>query len=241
MQEINRTIYITNMNKKILIKLSGEALSNGGSDYNKVVLERIADQIKKLLSEDYQVALVLGGGNLFRGAELVEKIAVKRPTADYIGIAQNALVLRDYFEHMGISTRVSSAIGMAQVCEPYIPKRVERHLKKGRVVILAAGLGQPYFSSDSTCVQRALELGFDMVVMAKNGVDGVYTANPDTDPNATKIDTISASSVLEQGLAFADHAAVSLARENGLALKVIGMDDINRLGEKGLGTLVTAD
>lgn len=228
---------------KILIKLSGEALSHGGSDYNQDVLNDVAAQVKKLVDEKTQVALVVGGGNLFRGKELIEKVEVERPTADYIGmlaIVQNALVLRDFFESLGIETRVSSAITMQQVCEPYIPKRVERHLQKGRVVILAAGLGQPYFSSDSTCVQRALELGFDMVVMAKNGTDGVYTADPNKDPTAEKISEISASEVLEKNLTFADPAAISLARENNLELKVIGMADISRLKEEGIGTKVTA-
>lgn len=232
------------MNKKILIKLSGEALADGGSNYREDVLHNIATQIKVLQSQDYQVALVVGGGNLFRGKELVQKIAVMRATADYIGmlaIVQNALVLRDYFESQDISTRVSSAIAMQQVCEPYIPKRVQRHLTKGRVVIFAAGLGQPYFSSDTTCVQRALELGFERVVMAKNGVDGVYTADPDKDPTATKIDRISASSVLEQQLEFADAAAVSMALENDLPLQVISMDDLDKINVEGIGTMITSD
>jgi uridylate kinase len=235
-------LYNENMNK-ILIKLSGEALSHGGSDYNQEVLDDVAIQVKKLIDEKIQVALVLGGGNLFRGKELIERVSVERPTADYIGmlaIVQNALVLRDFFESQGIETRVSSAISMQQVCEPYIPKRIERHLQKGRVVILAAGLGQPYFSSDSTCVQRALELGFDTVVMAKNGVDGVYTSDPNKDSNAVKISEITASEVLEKNLTFADPAAISLARENGLELKVIGMADISRVIEKGIGTKVLA-
>ncbi len=229
--------------KKILIKLSGEALANGGSNYNEKVLKNIGEEIKKLQKDNISVAIVVGGGNLFRGRELIEKVSVERPTADYIGmlaIVQNALVLRDFFEDMGIKTRVSSAISMSQVCEPYIPKRVERHLQKGRVVILAAGLGQPFFSSDSTCVQRALELNFDMVVMAKNGVDGVYDSDPAKNHNAKKIDILTASRVLEENLTFADPAAISLARENGLELKVIGMNDISRLLDKNIGTKILA-
>lgn len=229
------------MNKRILIKLSGEALAHGGSNYNQQVLSRIGEQIKILQEQGNQVALVVGGGNLFRGKELVERVAVQRPTADYIGmlaIVQNALVLRDYFESMGVSTRVSSAVAMQQVCEPYIPKRVDQHLKKGRVVILAAGLGQPYFSSDTTCVQRALELGFDRVVMAKNGVDGVYTADPNKDKSAEKIETITCSEILEKQLGFADAAAVSLALENKLQLQVIAMEDIDKINQEGIGTLV---
>ncbi len=230
--------------KKILIKLSGEALSNGGSDYKQETLIDVANQVKALVDEGTHVALVVGGGNLFRGKELIEKVAVERPTADYIGmlaIVQNALVLRDFFESRALETRVSSAISMQQVCEPYIPKRVERHLEKGRVVILAAGLGQPFFSSDSTCVQRALELGFDMVVMAKNGIDAVYDDDPNKNPEAKKIKEITASEVLEQNLTFADPAAISLARENGLDLKVIGMDDISKLKDENIGTKILAE
>lgn len=229
------------MSKKILIKLSGEALADGGSNYKEDVLLTIAHQMKQLLALDYQVALVVGGGNLFRGKELVEKVSVDRPTADYIGmlaIIQNALVLRDYFQSQGVDTRVSSAIAMQQICEPYIPSRVKRHLEKGRVIILAAGMGLPYFSSDTTCVQRALELGFDRVVMAKNGVDGVYTADPNKDDSAQKIDKISCSEILEKQLGFADAAAVSLAMENGLEMQVIGMEDIDKIGQEGIGTLV---
>jgi uridylate kinase len=232
------------MNKnKILIKLSGEALANGGSNYKEEVLKEIGNSVKSLIDSGTSVALVVGGGNLFRGKELIEKVEVARPTADYIGmlaIVQNALVLRDYFESMDIQTRVISSITMQQVCEPYLPKRVERHLEKGRVVILAAGLGQPFFSSDTTCVQRALELGFDMVVMAKNGTDGVYTADPNKDPEATLIKEITASEILEKNLTFADPAAVSLARENNLPLKVIGMDDIENLLDESIGTKVLA-
>ena len=230
-------------NKKILIKLSGEALADGGSNYKENVLKNISLEVKNLIDKDYQVALVVGGGNLFRGKELIEKVAVERPTADYIGmlaIVQNALVLRDFFESVGIETRVSSAITMSQVCEPYIPKRVSRHLSKKRVVILAAGLGQPFFSSDTTCVQRALELGFDMVVMAKNGVDGVYTADPNKDKDAKKIVQITASEVLEKNLTFADPAAISLARENNLAIKVIGMEDISKIEDEIIGTSILA-
>ena len=229
------------MSTKILIKISGEALAHTGSDYRQEVLSEIASQVKHLVESGYQVALVPGGGNLFRGAELTERVSVKRTTADYIGmlaIVQNSLVLRDYFESCGQETRVTSAIEMNRVCESYIPKRIERHLAKGRVVILAAGTGYPYVSSDTTSVMRALELGFDRVVMAKNGVDGVYTADPRKDPQALKIDQISCSEILEQRLGFADAAAVSLAMENNLEMQVIGMDHLDKLGQPGLGTLV---
>ena len=232
------------MTQKILIKLSGEALSNGGSDYKTDVLDQVAAQVESLVGGGFQVALVVGGGNLFRGAELVEKVAVERPTADYIGmlaIVQNALVLRDYFLSKGIDTRVSSAISMQQVCEPYIPKKMEKHLNDGRVIILAAGIGYPYVTTDTTLVMRALELGFDLVVMAKNGVDGVYTADPKKDSTAEKIESISCSEILEKGLSFADLGAISMARDNGLHIKVIGMEDIDRVTEEGIGTHVVPE
>lgn len=229
------------MTQKILIKLSGEALANGGSNYREDVLADITTQVSKLIKAGHQVALVPGGGNLFRGKELIEQVNVKRPTADYIGmlaIVQNSLVLRDYFESQGTQARVSSAISMQRVCEPYIPLRVERHLEKGRVVILSAGTGNPYVSSDTTSVMRALELGFDKVVMAKNGIDGVYTADPNIDASAEKIENITASEILEKQLGFADAAAVSLALENKLPIQVISMKDIDKLGQDDIGTTV---
>ncbi len=220
---------------KLLIKLSGESLRgdelSNGRKYNEPTLEMIASEIKQLLKKGHQVALVVGGGNLFRGHELTGELAILRPTADYIGMlatVQNALVLRDYFESKGIETRVSSSITMAQICEAYIPKRAERHLEKGRVVIFAAGLGAPYFTTDSTSVQRALEIGAEMVIMAKNGVDGLYTSDPDNDPSATLIRTISAAEVLEKDLKVADQSAIALAKEHGLPIKIVSVNDISR-------------
>src|SRR3989338_4363521 len=190
---------------KILIKLSGESLSGstkeGDRQFSEPTLGNIVEQMKSLQGAGHQLAIVIGGGNLFRGHELTGKLAIERPTADYIGMlatVQNALVLRDYFTSKGVETRVSSAISMPQICEGYIPKRVERHMQKGRVVIFAAGLGAPYFTTDSTAVQRALEMSADLLIMAKNGVDGLYTADPDTDPTATFIAEITAAEVLEQ-------------------------------------------
>lgn len=220
---------------KLLIKLSGESLRgevlSNGRKYNEPTLEMIASEIKQLFKKGHQVALVVGGGNLFRGHELTGELAILRPTADYIGMlatVQNALVLRDYFESKGIETRVSSAITMAQICEAYIPKRAERHLEKGRVVIFAAGLGAPYFTTDSTSVQRALEIGAEMVIMAKNGVDGLYTSDPDNDPSATLIRTISAGEVLEKDLKVADQSAIALAKEHGLPIKIVSVNAISR-------------
>lgn len=213
----------------IVIKLSGEGLSGGGEKYAKETLEAIANQISELLKNGTQIALVVGGGNLFRGGDLAGDIGIERPTADYIGMlatVQNALVLRDYFESRGIITRVLSAISMPQVCEGYIPKRAERHMAKGRVVIFAAGLGAPFFTTDTTTVQRALEIKADMLVMVKNKVDGIYSADPKVDPNAEKILEITGSEVLNRNLKIADAAAIALAKQHGLTIKIISIKDI---------------
>lgn len=230
---------------KLLIKLSGESLRGMGDaralKYDEPTLEMIASQIKSLLNEGHQVALVVGGGNLFRGSELTEELAIERPTADYIGMlatVQNALVLRDYFESKGIETRVSSAVSMPQVCEGYIPKRAERHLQKGRVVIFAAGLGTPYFTTDSTSVQRALEIGAGIVIMAKNGVNGLYTADPDKDPSAKLVRSIRASEVLEQNLKVADQSAIALAKEHKLQIKIVGVTDISSALRDEVGSVI---
>jgi uridylate kinase len=230
---------------RILVKLSGESLRGdlgpGEGNYHEPTLASIAANVKSLRDAGNEVALVVGGGNLFRGNELVGKLSIERPTADYIGMlatVQNALVLRDYFESKGIYTRVSSAIEMRQVCEEYMPRRVIRHLEKGRVVIFAAGLGAPFFTTDTTSVQRALEIAADSLVMAKNGVNGLYTADPDKDPNAKFIKTITATEVLEKNLKAADQAAIALAKEQDLAIKIIGVDDIARAADPEIGSLI---
>jgi uridylate kinase len=230
---------------KLLIKLSGESLSSGKNSthgqYDEPTLENIVGGIKMLQEKGHSIALVVGGGNLFRGNELTGKLAIERATADYVGMlatAQNALVLRDYFKSKGVATRVSSAISMPQICEGYIPKRAERHLDKGRVVIFAAGLGVPYFTTDSTAVQRALEMKMDLLVMAKNGVDGLYTAPPEDDASAELIKEITASEVLKKNLKIADQAAIALAKEHKLAIKVIGVIDISRALEEEVGSTI---
>ncbi len=233
---------------KLVIKLSGESLKGDSADssikYDEKTLEGIVGQIKKLLEEKHQVALVVGGGNLFRGHDLSGKLAIERGTADYIGMlatVQNALVLRDYFESKGVETRVSSAINMPQICEGYMPRRVLRHMEKGRVVIFAAGLGAPYFTTDSTSVQRALEIKADMLIMAKNGVDGLYTADPDKDTNAEFISTISGAQVLEQNLKAADQSAIALAKEHGLTIKIVGIHAIDQCLKEEVGSIITPD
>lgn len=227
--------------KKILIKLSGGALSNGAEKFTEKVLKDTVEQIKKVQSLGFEIAIVVGGGNLFRGAELAGNVGIRRPTGDYIGMlatVQNALVVRDYFESQGLVVRVSSAIAMPQICEEYMPQRARRHLAKGRIVIFAGGTGMPYFTTDTTAAQRALELNCGTLILAKDGVDGVYTADPKTDPSATKIDSITATEVIERDLKVADAAAIAMCRDNDLPIRVVSMQDISRLNESTLGTII---
>lgn len=229
---------------RILIKLSGEALSDGNSTYSESVLSDITTQVSALVQAGTEVCLVVGGGNLFRGAQLSKDLAVKRPTADYIGMlgtVQNALVLRDYFHSNGLDARVLSAIPMNRVCEPYIPGRAIRHMMKGRVVIFGGGLGNPFFTTDSASAQRALEMNCSMLVMAKNGVDAVYTADPRTDDSAEKISQISGSDILEKNLKVVDGSAISIARDNDLPIHIIGMSNLDKAGDTSVGTVVTPE
>ncbi|MCK9351395.1 MAG: UMP kinase [Candidatus Paceibacterota bacterium] len=230
-------------NKRILLKLSGEALAGKTAEqkYSEEMFEDIADQIKKLQKKKVEIGIVVGGGNLFRGRDLSGLPGVKRMTADYIGMlgtVQNSLVLRDYFESVGMEARVSSAIGMRRVCAEMMQAEVEEHLSSGRIVIFAAGLGAAYFSTDSNAVQRSLEIGADMLVMAKNGVDGIYTADPKTDKNAKKIDRLKAIEVLQKNLKVADASAVALAKEHGLTIKVCAMDAITEVFSDKVGSVI---
>jgi uridylate kinase len=228
------------MKEKILIKISGEALGKGTEKFDEASVLSIAEQVKTLLPK-YEIGLVVGGGNLFRGRDLLGKLSIEQPTADYIGMlatVQNALVLRDFFEGQGIVTRVMSAMAMAQVCEPYIPMRAKRHMEKGRVVIFAAGLGTPFFSTDTAAIQRSLEISARYFIMAKNGVTGVYSDDPKTNAAATKFDTITASDVLEKHLKVADAAAISLAREHHQEIKVVSMDHIHDFDSIEIGTTI---
>ncbi len=193
-----------------------------------------------------EIAVVVGGGNFFRGAELSQR-GMDRGRADYMGMlgtVMNALALQDFLEQAGAQVRVQSAIAMTQVAEPYIPLRAERHLEKGRVVIFGAGAGLPYFSTDTVSAQRALEIGADAVLVAKNGVDGVYDDDPRTNPNATKLERISYQEALVQGLKVVDSTAFSLCMDNGMPMVVFGMEPSGNITKalKGdrLGTLVTA-
>ncbi|MGG7463705.1 MULTISPECIES: UMP kinase [unclassified Plantibacter] len=231
--------------RRVLLKLSGEAFGGGQLGVNPDVVSAIAREIAEAAKE-VEIAIVVGGGNFFRGAELSQR-GMDRGRADYMGMlgtVMNALALQDFLEQAGAATRVQSAIAMTQVAEPYIPLRAERHLEKGRVVIFGAGAGLPYFSTDTVSAQRALEIGADIVLVAKNGVDGVYTADPRLDPNAVKIDGISYQDALQQGLKVVDSTAFSLCMDNGMPMRVFGMEPAGNVTAaiRGaeIGTLVTS-
>lgn len=232
--------------RRVLLKLSGEVFGGGKIGIDPEVVNAIARQIAQAVNEGVQVAIVVGGGNFFRGAELAQH-GMDRSRADYIGMlgtVMNCLALQDFCEKQGIETRVQSAITMGQVAEPYIPRRAIRHLEKGRVVIFGAGAGMPYFSTDTVAAQRALEINAEAVLMSKNGVDGVYSADPRTDPTAKKYDELSFDDALRLGLKVVDAAAFALCMENKLPMIVFGMQgegNISRVlrGEK-IGTLVRA-
>ncbi|MFV0374900.1 UMP kinase [Microbacterium sp.] len=231
--------------RRVLLKRSGEAFGGGRLGVNPDVVSDIAREIAAAVDR-VEVSVVVGGGNFFRGAELSQR-GMDRGRADYMGMlgtVMNALALQDFLEQAGAATRVQSAISMTQVAESYIPRRAERHLEKGRVVIFGAGAGLPYFSTDTVAAQRALEIGADEVLVAKNGVDGVYTADPKHDPDAERIDRITYREALQRGLKVVDSTAFSLCMDNGIDMRVFGMEpggNVTRalLGEP-IGTLVTA-
>ena len=212
--------------RRVLLKLSGEVFGGAkGIGVDPDVVQDIAKQIADVARSGVQVAIVVGGGNYFRGAELSQR-GMDRSRADYMGMlgtVMNCLALQDFLEKEGVQTRVQTAITMGQVAEPYIPLRAIRHLEKGRVVIFGAGAGMPFFTTDTVSAQRALEIGAEALLLAKSGVDGVYSADPKKDPAATKYDTISYDEVLSKSLAVADAAAFALCRENKLPIVVFDL------------------
>ncbi|RZQ64809.1 UMP kinase [Amycolatopsis suaedae] len=210
--------------RRVLLKLGGEMFGGGSLGVDPDVVHSVAVQIAAVVRTGVQMAIVIGGGNYFRGAELSQR-GMDRDRADYmamLGTVMNSLALQDFLEKEGVPTRVQSAITMGQVAEPYIPRRAERHLEKGRVVIFGAGTGMPYFSTDTAAAQRALEIGCETVLMAK-AVDGVYTADPKTDPNAKMFHEITHREVLEQGLKVADATAFSLCMDNNMPIIVFNL------------------
>ncbi|MCW2715654.1 MAG: uridylate kinase [Frankiales bacterium] len=232
---------------RVLLKLSGEAFAGGGEmGVDPGTVQTIARQIAEVVRTGVHVAVVVGGGNYFRGAELTEQ-GMDRPRADYMGMLGtviNCLALQDFLEKQGIDTRVQTAITMGQVAEPYIPRRAMRHLEKGRVVIFGAGLGQPFFSTDTCAAQRALEIGAQCVLMAKQ-VDGVYDDDPRKNPDAVKFDRLSYAEVLERRLKVADATAISLCMDNHLPIVVFDLmaeGNIARAvaGDR-IGTLISSE
>ena len=232
--------------KRVLLKLSGEVFGGAkGIGVDPDVVHDIAGQIAEVVRGGTQIAIVVGGGNYFRGAELQQR-GMDRARADYMGMlgtVMNCLALQDFLEKEGIETRVQTAITMGQVAEPYIPRRSIRHLEKGRVVIFGAGAGMPFFTTDTVAAQRALEIGAQALLLAKSGVDGVYTADPKKDSAATKYDSISFDEVIAKSLAVADAAAFSLCRENNLPIIVFDLKNRGNIARAvrgdAIGTLVS--
>ncbi len=232
--------------RRVLLKLSGEVFGGEkGIGVDPDVVQDIAKQIADVARSGVQVAIVVGGGNYFRGAELSQR-GMDRSRADYMGMlgtVMNCLALQDFLEKEGVQTRVQTAITMGQVAEPYIPLRAIRHLEKGRVVIFGAGAGMPFFTTDTVSAQRALEIGAEALLLAKSGVDGVYSADPKKDKSATKYDSITYNEVLSKSLAVADAAAFALCRENQLPIVIFDLMKNGNIARavrgETIGTLVS--
>jgi uridylate kinase len=232
--------------KRVLLKLSGEVFGGGKVGVDPDIVAGLARQIAQVVRTGVQVAVVVGGGNFFRGAELQHR-GMERDRADYMGMlgtVMNCLALQDFLEKEGVQTRVQTAITMGQIAEPYIPRRAERHLEKGRVVIFGAGSGMPYFSTDTVAAQRALEISAEVLLMGKQGVDGVYDADPHKDPDAEKFEELTYDDYLARNLKVADATAISMARDYKLPMIFFSLDTDGTIvrvvaGEK-IGTTVHA-
>lgn len=231
--------------KRVVLKLSGEALAGeAGFGINPPIIHSVANQVKEIAELGVEVAVVVGGGNIWRG-KIGSEMGMDRATADYMGMlatVMNSLALQDSLEQNGIETRVQTSIDMRQIAEPYIRRRAIRHLEKKRVVIFAAGTGNPYFSTDTTAALRAAEIEADVILMAKNNVDGVYSADPKLDETAVKYDELSFLDVIKDGLAVMDSTASSLCMDNNIpliAFSIMEEGNIKRvvMGES-IGTIV---
>ncbi|KRN13656.1 uridylate kinase [Fructilactobacillus fructivorans] len=231
--------------KRIVLKLSGEALAGDkGFGINPPVINTIAEEIRDVYNLGIQIAIVVGGGNMWRG-EAGEEMGMERSQADYIGMLStimNGLALQDNLESVEVPTRLQTSIEMKQIAEPYIRRKAVRHLEKGRIVIFAGGTGNPYFSTDTTAVLRAAEINADAILMAKNGVDGIYSADPKTDPNAKKYDHLTQMDIINKGLHVMDTTASSLSMDNNIPLVVFNLNKPGNIkkvvqGEK-IGTIV---
>ncbi len=233
--------------RRILLKLSGEALAGEqGYGIDPEVIQTIAQEVRDVVTLGVEVALVIGGGNIFRGLAASSR-GMDRASADYMGMlatVMNSLAMQDALEKLGVVTRVQSAIEMQEIAEPYIRRRAMRHLEKGRVVIFAAGTGNPYFTTDTAASLRAMEIGAEVILKATK-VDGVYTADPNKDPNAVKYSSLTYLDVLEKGLQVMDATATSLCMDNRLPIVVFDLTErgnIRRvvLGDE-IGTIVKGD
>ncbi|MEE1132499.1 MAG: UMP kinase [Caryophanon sp.] len=231
--------------KRVVIKLSGEALAGeAGFGLSPQIIKEVAKQVKEVVDLDVEVAVVVGGGNIWRG-KIGSEMGMERASADYMGMlatVMNSLALQDALEKLDIETRVQSSIVMTQVAEPYIRRKAVRHLEKKRVVIFAAGTGNPYFSTDTTAALRAAEINADAILMAKNNVDGVYSADPRIDKTAVKYDTLTYLDVIQQGLQVMDSTASTLCMDNDIPLIVFSISEEGNIrravqGEK-IGTIV---
>ena len=224
--------------KRIVLKLSGESLAGDqGFVINPTVVEDIARQIEKIQKHGIDCAIVVGGGNIWRGLAGSAK-GMDRATADYMGMlatVMNALALQDALEKLGVMTRVQSAIDMRQVAEPYIRRKAIRHMEKGRVVIFAAGTGNPYFSTDTTAALRAAEIEADVILMGKKNTDGVYDSDPNKNPDAKRFDELEYIEVLQRGLQVMDSTATSLCMDNKIPIVVFNIDDHENLVRAALG------
>ncbi|WP_075980898.1 UMP kinase [Bacillus massilinigeriensis] len=227
--------------KRIVLKLSGEALAGAqGFGIDPTVIKSIATQVKEIAVLGVEVAVVVGGGNIWRG-KIGEEMGMDRANADYMGMlatVMNSLALQDSLEQLGIETRVQTSIEMRQVAEPYIRRRAIRHLEKKRVVIFAAGTGNPYFSTDTTAALRAAEVEAEVILMAKNNVDGVYSADPRVDHNAKKYDELTYLDVLKEGLAVMDSTASSLCMDNNIPLLVFSIMEQGNIKRAVMGETI---
>ncbi len=214
------------MYKRVLLKLSGEALSGNGRNFDAEVLQSLAREIRQIHEMGVEIAIVVGGGNFIRGKQLVE-MGIDRVQGDYMGMLAtiiNALAIQSSLEVAGVNTRVQTSIEMPKVAEPFISRRAVRHLEKGRVVIFGGGTGSPYFSTDTTAALRASEIKADVILMAKNGVDGVYDDDPKKNPNAVRYDRLTYMDLLNKNLQVMDSTATSMCMDNRMKLVVFNMN-----------------
>ncbi|MBQ9152541.1 MAG: UMP kinase [Solobacterium sp.] len=235
------------MYKRVLLKLSGEALSGSEKNFDPAVLKDLAQEIKEVTELGVEVAIVVGGGNFIRGKTLVD-IGIDRVQGDYMGMLAtiiNALAIQASLEEAGVDTRVQTSIDMPKVAEPFIQRRAIRHLEKGRVVIFGGGTGSPYFSTDTTAALRASEIRADVILMAKNGVDGVYSADPKKDPNAVRYEHLTYMDLLNQGLQVMDSTATSMCMDNNMELVVFNMNRrgniVKAVSGENIGTVINKE